>query len=69
MVVVSGTSEFGKPFVHVFGVDANSKEEARHAAIEDMNNRNGVLKEYRKNPFDPEASNLVYRIEYLVPSN
>lgn len=68
MVVVTGSSEEGKPFVHVFGVVAEDKESARRLAIDAMNDPLGELREYRKNPVDPGAPVLSYRIEFLVPS-
>jgi hypothetical protein len=68
MVVVSGTSEYSKSFVHVFDVVVENKEEARHLAIDAMNDPFGVLSEYRKVPADPEAV-LRYRIEFLVQSD
>jgi hypothetical protein len=69
MVVVSGSSEYGKPFVHVFDVVAEDKESARRLAVGAMNEPLGVLREYRKIPVDHDAPVLIYRIEFLVPSN
>ena len=67
MVVVSGTSEYGKPFVHVFDVVAVDKEEARYLATEAMNDPLGVLREYRKIPTDPNSPALSYRFDFIVP--
>ena len=66
MVVVSGTSEYGKSFVHVFDVVAENKESARHVATEAMNDPLGVLREYRKFPIDPNAPVLSYRFEFII---
>ena len=66
MIVVSGTSEYGKSFVHVFDVMAEDKEEARHVATGAMNDPLGVLHEYRKFPVDPHAHVLSYKFEFII---
>lgn len=47
MIVISGTSDYGKPFAHVFDIIAEDKEDARHVAIDAMNDPLGVLREYK----------------------
>jgi hypothetical protein len=66
MIVVSGASEYGKSFAHVFDVVAEDKEDARRVAIEAMNEPLGVLREYRKFPVDPHAHVLSYKFEFVV---
>ena len=69
MVIVSGISEYGKWFAHVFEVVAENKEDARRVAIAAMNEPVGVLSEYRKFPVDPNDRVLSYGFEFIVPKD